>query len=239
VRASHLPDATFVRVPFGGAADARLWILGGAQSAAERIALVRTVMPALRAGLATWVQLGARRAALARLLDAGAAAVLAFDTRGARLHESAAGARLLADESGVDASRIRDAARQLALVAAHARADSTEPAVAPTVRTARHRYELAATRSATLFGREPVIVVSLRRQAPAALDDAALRERFALTRREIQVARLLAEGLSNVEVAERMGVSFFTARNHVERLLRKLGVSNRARVGALLRDDAD
>jgi DNA-binding CsgD family transcriptional regulator len=31
-------------------------------------------------------------------------------------------------------------------------------------------------------------------------------------------------------------VSFFTARNHVERLLAKLGATNRAHVGTLLRD---
>ena len=38
--------------------------------------------------------------------------------------------------------------------------------------------------------------------------------------------------------AERLGVSYFTARNHVERVLSKLGVANRSRVGAVLRNEA-
>ena len=44
--------------------------------------------------------------------------------------------------------------------------------------------------------------------------------------------------LSVEEIADRLGVRFFTARNHVERLLPKLGASNRTRVGALLRGEA-
>ena len=63
---------------------------------------------------------------------------------------------------------------------------------------------------------------------------AELRERHRLTPREIEVARLVAQGLSNEEVAERLRVSFFTARNHVERVLPKLGAANRACVGGVL-----
>jgi DNA-binding response OmpR family regulator len=66
-------------------------------------------------------------------------------------------------------------------------------------------------------------------------DDAELRERFGLTARQAAVARLLGEGCSNAEIAERLGVSVFTARNHTEQVLAKLGVSSRARVGAVLR----
>ena len=58
------------------------------------------------------------------------------------------------------------------------------------------------------------------------------------TKAMVEVARLVAGGLSNNEVAERLGVSYFTARNHVERVLAKLGVGNRSRVGAVLRNEA-
>ena len=70
------------------------------------------------------------------------------------------------------------------------------------------------------------------------LTDDALHAEFGLTAREIQVARLIAEGLSNSEIAARLGVKFFTARNHVERTLAKLGVPSRNRVGPLLRNEA-
>jgi DNA-binding CsgD family transcriptional regulator len=65
--------------------------------------------------------------------------------------------------------------------------------------------------------------VTVQRHVPAPAHDAEARERFGLTAREIEVARLVAEGLTNQELADRLGVSFFTARNHVERLLPKLG----------------
>jgi DNA-binding response OmpR family regulator len=69
---------------------------------------------------------------------------------------------------------------------------------------------------------------------PAALSDEALRERYGLTARQTEVARLLAEGCSNAEIATRLEMSYYTARNHTEQVLSKLGVPSRAAVGALL-----
>jgi DNA-binding response OmpR family regulator len=74
--------------------------------------------------------------------------------------------------------------------------------------------------------------------AGAALTDDALRARFGLTDREVEVTRLLALGVTNAELAERIAVSPKTARNHTDRVLRKLGVGTRARIGALLRGEA-
>ena len=69
---------------------------------------------------------------------------------------------------------------------------------------------------------------------PAALSDEQLRERFGLTARQVAVARLLGEGCSNVEIAKRLSVSYYTARNHTEQVLAKLGIPSRAAVGAVL-----
>jgi DNA-binding NarL/FixJ family response regulator len=71
-------------------------------------------------------------------------------------------------------------------------------------------------------------------QPGAPLDDAELKERFGLTARQIAVARLLSEGCSNAEIAKRLEMSYFTARNHTEQVLLKLGVSSRAAVGAIM-----
>ncbi len=48
-----------------------------------------------------------------------------------------------------------------------------------------------------------------------------------LTPRELEVLRLLADGVGTREMAERLSLSVATVRNHVERILGKLGVHSR------------
>jgi DNA-binding NarL/FixJ family response regulator len=48
-----------------------------------------------------------------------------------------------------------------------------------------------------------------------------------LSPREIDVLRLIARGLENAEIAEALGISPLTAKNHVSRILAKLGQPSR------------
>ena len=48
-----------------------------------------------------------------------------------------------------------------------------------------------------------------------------------LTKREVEVVRCLAEGMTNREIAERIGLSQHTVKNYLFRIFDKLGVSNR------------
>jgi NarL family two-component system response regulator LiaR len=48
-----------------------------------------------------------------------------------------------------------------------------------------------------------------------------------LTARELDVLRLVAQGLANQEIAERLAVSERTARTHVSQILAKLHLANR------------
>jgi DNA-binding NarL/FixJ family response regulator len=48
-----------------------------------------------------------------------------------------------------------------------------------------------------------------------------------LTARELEVLNLLAEGLRNVDIAERLVVSSKTVDHHVSAILSKLGAPNR------------
>ena len=50
----------------------------------------------------------------------------------------------------------------------------------------------------------------------------------ALTRRERQVLELIAEGLSNKQIAKTLLVEISTVKNHLHNIFRKLGVRNRA-----------
>ena len=53
-----------------------------------------------------------------------------------------------------------------------------------------------------------------------------------LTRREIEVIRLLAKGKSNQEIAGELVISFNTVTNHVKNILGKTGCSNRTEAAA-------
>jgi DNA-binding NarL/FixJ family response regulator len=65
------------------------------------------------------------------------------------------------------------------------------------------------------------------------------RRRWTLTPREDEVLQLLAQGLTQSEIASRLMISHRTVGTHIEHLLRKLGVHSRAQAVALaLREDA-
>jgi trimeric autotransporter adhesin len=60
----------------------------------------------------------------------------------------------------------------------------------------------------------------------------------ALSRREREVAALVAEGLSNREIAERLFISERTAEGHLEQIRNKLGFKSRAQIAAWVAADS-
>jgi DNA-binding NarL/FixJ family response regulator len=54
----------------------------------------------------------------------------------------------------------------------------------------------------------------------------------ALSPREAEVAKLVAEGLTNRQIAERLVISERTAQNHVQHILTKLGFTRRSQIAA-------
>jgi non-specific serine/threonine protein kinase len=67
---------------------------------------------------------------------------------------------------------------------------------------------------------------------PAKPPAPAVSEGAPLTPRELQVARLIAAGRSNKEIAADLVIAQRTAEGHVERILTKLGFTSRAQVAA-------
>jgi LuxR family maltose regulon positive regulatory protein len=68
---------------------------------------------------------------------------------------------------------------------------------------------------------------------PLHVDQSALIE--PLTEREIEVLTLIAEGLSNPEIAEKLVLSVGTVKTHVKHIYGKLGVDDRVKAASKAR----
>jgi DNA-binding CsgD family transcriptional regulator len=93
---------------------------------------------------------------------------------------------------------------------------------------ARYRTEYEAGRALT---REAAVRLALG-AAPSAVNGARAADAGVLSKREADVARLIAEGLSNKQIAARLFISARTADSHVRSILNKLGFNSRAQVAA-------
>ena len=63
------------------------------------------------------------------------------------------------------------------------------------------------------------------------------RQRLGLTNREQQLVGLISQGLTNKEIANRLLLAEQTVRNHVHRMLRKLGATHRLEVVDICRTE--
>jgi DNA-binding NarL/FixJ family response regulator len=75
------------------------------------------------------------------------------------------------------------------------------------------------------------LLARVRRLLPARLAGGETTRK--LTRRELEVLSLLVEGLNQPEIAEKLFISPKTVGKHIEHILAKLGVHNRAQAVAL------
>jgi DNA-binding CsgD family transcriptional regulator len=80
----------------------------------------------------------------------------------------------------------------------------------------------------------PIVLVFVGSAPKPVPDETDLCRQFGFTRKEVKVAILIAEGLSNEAVAAALSISTHTARHHTERVLAKLGLRSRSRVKAAL-----
>jgi two-component system response regulator DevR len=84
----------------------------------------------------------------------------------------------------------------------------------------------------------PSLSVALFRfaaQTELSLPRVSIRKSLDLSPRQQQLARLIRDGLSNKEVASRLNLSEQTVKNHVHRMLRKVGAADRATMAELSR----
>jgi DNA-binding NarL/FixJ family response regulator len=80
---------------------------------------------------------------------------------------------------------------------------------------------------------EPLIVVrAIARMPPGP-------ELAVLSPRELEVAGLIARGLTNAEIAAQLGIRVGTVKDHVHQILERLGVRSRQRIVALVVADLE
>lgn len=205
--------------------------------------LMAMLLPAFKAGVNTLVRLDIRRANLARTTDQLGEALAFFDLEGEELHRSLRLAELLADDP--ERERIVAEIRRLARSLASLRAPRSDPwrviEVPPAfeeLETATGCYQIRASYVGRgILGVEKVVLVALDRLTPDLPTRECLIDHFGLTPRRAEVALLLAQGLSNHEIAERLGISSTTVRHHAEWVFLRLGVHTRKALGLKLISD--
>jgi DNA-binding CsgD family transcriptional regulator/PAS domain-containing protein len=216
----------------------------GRHFGARGLSLARMLFPAFKAGVHASYTMFQRRHRLAHLADALSAGVALADGTGRIVHRNQALLAITRSEPHREIleAHLVSAAREcvVALVgrchtAPGLRRHPDARRLRGTAVTPTARYTVTASaldREPSSYGLAVAIIVERADQATFA--ESALRDRYHLTPREIEVARLLDRGSSNVEVARILGISAATARHHTEAVLLKLGLSSRARVPSLL-----
>lgn len=123
-----------------------------------------------------------------------------------------------------------------AYLRAYARVRHAEALLASGDRAAAREALAAAAAFADEIGADGLAARARELAADAGLANASAHS--ALTAREEQVLELVAEGLSNSQIAERLYISVKTVSVHVSAILRKLDVSSRTAAAAIHRRTA-
>lgn len=201
--------------------------------------ILSLLLPSLKAGTRLLYALGLERHSLAAEMDALGVAVCVCTRDGWIAHRSDGVRRLLADDrnGSIVLDTVPIVARATASSATKSAGDATllpASSVHRMVDTPFARYRLSGglATHAMHFGLSDVLVMVSR--LPVAAPTDAVRARFRLSSREMEVAELLARGARNDAMARTLGLSPHTVRRHTERVLAKLGVASRAEVAALL-----
>lgn len=115
-------------------------------------------------------------------------------------------------------------------LAGHRRAGRDDLVERARVRLGGAAFDQDWAEGRTLSARDAVERALAPPRAPAPAGDLDVGLPTPLTRREHEVAELVAHGLTNREIARRLGIAEWTAVNHLRKIMRKLDCSSRVHV---------
>lgn len=172
-------------------------------------------------------ELSVRTHALAVALDLLPVAAIVIDSKG-RFVASNAQAHELFGGKGIDESVVEGCRR-----VARGEAEAVRVRLGG---SGSARLVLAAIDADAETAEASVIFVAPEEQPASAIDPRLLMNRLQLTRMQARVVSQVSMGLSNREVAARLGLSVETVRKHLATAYARTGVNTRARIVALAYD---
>ena len=191
--------------------------------------MMQLLAPAFETSLRLRQRLAAARQHVTATMDALPDAIIAFDADGAERYRNDAFRCSPLSKSEQDT--LAHVARGLAgeLCSTLRRSPPRSPSTMQRdVSLPSGCYDLRAFFDLSLMA-DPGVLVIVERTSPLP-PPAALQRHFGLTPREAEVALLMAQGLPDREVADKLVISPHTARRHAEKVLKKMGLSSRAGV---------
>ena len=194
------------------------------------------VIPAFRTGFLAWNTARGEWDGFGGMLDQLSNAVILYDGTGRVLHANAALSRLLSHDSEEREIRasLDAAARDLIAAGSPGSGQSLQDAGQRQVGTTLGQYRIRGIRPDGRLSPNGGALLLIEPPMRPSSDSTLVYAEYGLTPRETQVARMLAAGHSNVDIAERLGVSATTARNHTARVLRKVNARSRTQLHAIL-----
>jgi DNA-binding CsgD family transcriptional regulator/PAS domain-containing protein len=219
-------------------------------------ATMQTLAPHFRTALALQSRLQTaelRSSGLAQVLDRLDGGVIVTDASARPLHVNARAARIGAEADGLSVDNgaltagSAQATKQLRDAIAAVSSDAA-------IEGQRIRIERPSHRPALLLTVLPIwrlgavipgasvprtVIFITEPDAPLPIDRLAIAEAFRLTRRESEIAALLADGLDLETIAARLGTGRGTVRDHLKHLFQKTGARSQVALVALLRGFVD
>jgi DNA-binding CsgD family transcriptional regulator len=209
---------------------------GAARRSERGVGLLNLLVAAFEAGVRSHLLRPTGVGVHIELLERAERAAVLFSVEGAVVHRTGALGALLVREPEAQEVWAHVCALGAELAARLRAADCTAgPAEARTcLATSTAEYRLVGSLLHDEARGPTGVLVLVERLGPEMPAAEQVCSRFGLTPREADAALLLAEGLTDGAIANRLALSQHTARRYTERVLRKLGLHSRAAVAVTL-----